>query len=370
MDEIKPLTSLRGIAAFAVVLQHFSTTAQKLTSTTIPSLAPHGYMAVDFFFVLSGFIMCLTYLPAFQANGLKAFPAFLVKRVARIVPLNVFALVALAIFGAISHWMLKENIFFDDTNIAFDFIANLLMLQGLGIGRNLNAPSWSISTEFAAYLLFPLLIWLMFGGRRWVAITATAVSAATLTGLAMQFPRLGLAADGTGGQLIRCFTEFVMGMGAYILYESRKKGGGAAGDLEGGLLLTAAVAGLLAGVDLFVALLFPFVVTAMALNRTKIASLLSGSIPYLLGVVSFSIYLVHDPFRKAMGYAVRSMYPGGVGPVTALALAFAGSLLIVPVAWLTYICVERPGRTAIRNWAESTRVRGRWSGRIALRRGP
>ena len=60
MKEINALTSLRGIAALAVVLQHFSATAQKHCDVTIPSLAPHGYMAVDFFFVLSGFIMSYT----------------------------------------------------------------------------------------------------------------------------------------------------------------------------------------------------------------------------------------------------------------------------------------------------------------------
>ena len=102
MNEIKPLTSLRGIAALAVVLQHFSATAQPLTPHWIPSLVPHGYMAVHFFFYLSGFIMCLTYLGAFQAEGIRAFPSFLLKRVARIVPLNVFALTLLMLLGVAS----------------------------------------------------------------------------------------------------------------------------------------------------------------------------------------------------------------------------------------------------------------------------
>ena len=47
---------------------------------------------------------------------------------------------------------------FQRESLAFDLPANLLMLQGLGIGTNLNGPSWSISTEFAAYFLFPLFI--------------------------------------------------------------------------------------------------------------------------------------------------------------------------------------------------------------------
>ena len=60
--EIVPLTSLRGFAAMAVILTHYSATLQPLASATFPSLAPHGYLAVDIFFVLSGFIMAYTYL--------------------------------------------------------------------------------------------------------------------------------------------------------------------------------------------------------------------------------------------------------------------------------------------------------------------
>ncbi len=90
MQEIKSLTSLRGIAAMAVVLQHFSVTAQRLCDSTIPSLVPHGYMAVDFFFVLSGYIMCYTYLQAFQQQGWQAYKPFLQKRAIRLLPLQIF----------------------------------------------------------------------------------------------------------------------------------------------------------------------------------------------------------------------------------------------------------------------------------------
>src|ERR1051326_6615721 len=145
MNEIRPLTAMRGIAALAVVMQHFSAAAQSLTPTWIPSLVPHGYMAVDFFFILSGYIMCLTYLPAFEANGVKEFPGFLLKRVARIVPLNVFVLLLLIALGVVSRLVMSTNIFFNDSSIWFDLPANLLMVQGLGIGTNLNGPSWSIS---------------------------------------------------------------------------------------------------------------------------------------------------------------------------------------------------------------------------------
>ena len=71
-QEIRALTALRGIAALAVALQHFSAAAQDAASGWIPSLAPHGYMAVDFFFVLSGFIMAYTYADGFERLGARA----------------------------------------------------------------------------------------------------------------------------------------------------------------------------------------------------------------------------------------------------------------------------------------------------------
>src|SRR5689334_22075178 len=75
--ELRALTSLRGIAAMAVVLQHFSATAQEHCRVAIPSLVPHGYVAVDFFFVLSGFIMAYTYLASFEQSGAAAYGPFL-----------------------------------------------------------------------------------------------------------------------------------------------------------------------------------------------------------------------------------------------------------------------------------------------------
>ena len=74
--ELTALTSLRGIAAIAVVLQHFAATAQSNASGWIPSPVPHGYMAVDFFFVLSGFIMSYTYLAGFETLGWRAMDRF------------------------------------------------------------------------------------------------------------------------------------------------------------------------------------------------------------------------------------------------------------------------------------------------------
>ena len=76
-----------------------------------------------------------------------------------------------------------------------DIVANLLMLQGLGVGRNLNGPSWSVSTEFAAYFLFPLFVLGMFEGGRLARAAMIAVALLLLGYIATLHPRLGLGSE-------------------------------------------------------------------------------------------------------------------------------------------------------------------------------
>ncbi len=244
--EIKSLTALRGIAAMAVVIEHFSATAEHHAAVPVPSLVAHGYLAVDLFFVLSGFIMAYTYLSAFEADGLRAYPGFLGKRIARIVPLNTAVLACLIGAGWLSSHLIGRNLLFQSDNLPFDLLTNLLMLQGIGIGTNLNGPSWTISTEFAAYIIFPLLI------------------------------------------------------------------------------------------------------LSLACNTGRAARWLSSPVPYFLGVISYSIYLIHSPFRPVELELVRWLHPAPLSLPQALGFALAGSVSIIPVAWLAYRWVERPGRSLVR----------------------
>ena len=348
MSEIKPLTSLRGIAAMAVVLQHFSATAQKHAATTIPSLVPHGYMAVDLFFVLSGFIMTYTYLADFEAQGVRAFPTFMGKRVARIVPLNLLAVALVVLAGAASQALLSRNIFHDSHNLAFDVAANAFMVQGLGIGTNLNGPSWSLSTEFAAYFLFPLFLALILHPRRIVAVVALALSTLILCWMASMNTRLGLADDSTLGGIGRCFTEFCLGMGTYRVIQAPRIRDFLARDAIAMLILAASAAMLVLRVDLFAALLFPAVVATLACNRGRVAAAFSTRIPYFLGVISFSIYLLHNMFRPIELLILQTVHPAPLSTPVALAFALFGSLTVIPFAWLAYVAVERPGRTVVR----------------------
>ena len=348
MSEIKSLTSLRGIAAMAVMLQHFSATAQQDAAVSIPSLVPHGYMAVDLFFVLSGFIMTYTYGTDFETHGMRSFPGFMARRIARIAPLNLAALGIVLLAGAASQAILSRNLFYDSAHLAFDLVANALMVQGLGIGLNLNGPSWSLSTEFAAYFLFPLFLLLVFHPRRVVALGAIGLSVAILCWMASLNARLGLARATTSFDIGRCFTEFCLGVGTYRAILSPRLRRFMARDWVTIAILSASVAMLLVRVDLFAALLWPAVVATLACNHGRVAAAFSTRIPYFLGVISFSLYLLHNLFRAPELLILRSLHPAPLSEAAALTFAFVGALTVIPFAWLAYVIVERPGRSVVR----------------------
>ena len=345
--ELRVLTSLRGLAALAVVVMHFSATAQTLTSAPIPSLVPRGHMAVDFFFVLSGFIMSYTYAASFVSGRRGAYSDFLARRLARILPLHVFVILLVTIGAAASVALTGANVFFYSDSFLRDFVANLLLLPGLGFGTNFNGPSWSISTEMIAYLLFPMLVGAVFSRSR----VFTAISACTalvfLILLALRRPRLELSYDGAPESLVRCLTEFFLGMVAYRAYAGAHLRW-LATDGAAVALSAACIVSLLLRIDLPAALLFPFLVLAYATNRGHAGRILEMRLPYFLGMISYSIYLIHNPLRPLERGAVEWMLGPDIPRWEAVTFAIGGAISVIPCAWLAFRLVERPGRSFFR----------------------
>ncbi len=349
--EIKALTSLRGIAAMAVVLQHFSATAQFDAEGWIPSLVPHGYMAVDFFFVLSGFIMSYTYLAGFETLGMRAYGPFLWKRVARIFPLGIAITLILLFLGAIAGYWDRPWMFVNwhatTDGLTKPVLINLLHLQGFFNKYNLNDPSWSISVELAAYLVFPILIFLLFKAPRFVAVLYAVAGFGVLLMIASFSPEWGLGYRWVPFDLFRCLAEFGFGMMVYRAFSQPSPLRAIGEDRWTWAVSAACVLCFLVRVDLLAALLFPFVVLAYALNRGSPSRVLSSSIPYFLGTISFSIYLVHHMFRLPELMLVQALHPGKLPLMGALLFAAAGSLSVLPFATLAYFGIERPGRLAL-----------------------
>ncbi len=115
-----------------------------------------GYLAVDLFFVLSGFILAYQYLDRFpKARG--DYLGFLVKRLARIYPTQIFTLgmlVAVVAGGSFIGVSISEPQNFT----ALGAIQDALLIRGWFVPtQGWNFPSWSLSAEWFAYLLFPVV---------------------------------------------------------------------------------------------------------------------------------------------------------------------------------------------------------------------
>lgn len=162
--ELKALTSLRFLFAFVVFLSHLSqidAVKSENFNHIDANFLSEGFVGVNFFFVLSGFILCHVYLNDFCNSIVKIkFRNFLVKRFARIYPLYCLTL------------LLALPLYFPnflEAPIRYLGIlgVDLLLLKSLVpsslVYFSFNSPSWSISTEFFFYLAFPFLIMFMFG---------------------------------------------------------------------------------------------------------------------------------------------------------------------------------------------------------------
>jgi peptidoglycan/LPS O-acetylase OafA/YrhL len=358
--EIRALTSLRGIAAFYIALLHFSRTAQAHAAGPIPALAPRGVLAVDLFFVLSGFIMAYTYLEGFERRGLAAFPDFLGRRIARIMPLNAALLLILSLIVVIAYQVSGQSPFpqIPYQGLGLNLLGNLFLLQGVGIGRNLNGPSWSISDEVIAYLVFPLLLAVVFHRRRIVCGLAVVFSLVVLTIMASKQPYLGMdpTDNGLRWDVARCLTEFSLGLAIYRFHRSGLYPKAFSSDPALFVIATAIIAIMLtrAG-DLFAVMLFPFLIVAITRNTGRGRKLLEIKPLHFMGLISFSVYLVHDPIRPLELDLVRFLHPAPLSTPAALTFAALGALSVILPAWITYTLFELPGRTLFRRLLSGSR---------------
>lgn len=153
VPHIEALTGLRFIAAATVLVEHFHQVVPGVSSSRLAQ----GGAGVSMFFVLSGFVLTLNYGDRFAERGADI-RGYLVKRVARIVPLHLFALaITAALVFVRNNPIPKEGLVPTIASLA----ANAVLIQAWIPAKVLdlwNGPAWSISAELFFYLMFPLLI--------------------------------------------------------------------------------------------------------------------------------------------------------------------------------------------------------------------
>lgn len=350
---IVALTGVRFFAAFYVVLYHFRATMFGLVPATrrLDGFLEGGFLSVDFFFVLSGYIIAWNYLERMNRFDRRAYRAFLRSRLARIYPLHAAILALLAIFAFGSE--LFGNTLDQKFYAPRDLVEHLLLVSSWRAEPRLtwNYPAWSISAEWLAYLLFPFGALLVQKFRPESVFLATLISAVAIC-FARSF--LGIHSD-----LARLAAAFPLGVALaalqlkppahHVVPRRRRRGPQAAGAAVGLLCLASfpeAGPVVLACRDAAFLLLTVLLVALLAgMDRSSRAVTILGSRPILyLGSASYSLYLVHAPvlvlFQRIVPAGRHSTAFGGLLIVVLAATTFGA-------AHLGYRYIEEPARRAL-----------------------
>lgn len=358
--EIRALTGLRGVAALLVALYHIN--PNLIAPTPAGRFVGKGYLWVDLFFVLSGFLLAMNYSGRFAGGWtLGAWLDFLLQRVARIYPLYFVLMAAslaysLLLYGGVHASAPPPALALPQP--ARDVAANLLMVQSWGLGESIDGVAWSLSTEWAAYLVFPLLVAVALFGRRRAALAAAFGAIVVVGGTVALTAHDGAyhsgpldAYDGaTLEPLLRCFGGFVLGLVTYRLSGSPRASALAGHDVTIAAALALLVAGLACDVhDLLIYPLFALLVLGLFANRSYVGWLFGCRPVYWLGMVSYSIYLLHPYLvapRSTLDASLQSFLPEpAAGVVTAIAIY--GILALTST--LAYHLIEEPGRRWVRS---------------------
>ncbi len=215
------LTGVRALAALWVVFFHMNM-GDRYHFDRMNPIVGRGYLGVDLFFILSGFILALVHLQDFKQFRPRAYCQFLMLRLARLMPVH---LVIMGLFGLFYLALLLVRGYHPDDAQHFTpihFIYSLLNIHAWGVADHLswNYLSWSISAEWFAYLFFPFLAFCLCRLRSRLWSSVGAILAFTGLFLFFQACQLTTVQEALTFPLVRVSFEFIAGIHLFCLYQT------------------------------------------------------------------------------------------------------------------------------------------------------
>jgi peptidoglycan/LPS O-acetylase OafA/YrhL len=357
-SRFETLDGWRGLAALAITFYHVP------VAHAFRDLAGWKNLEffVDFFFVLSGFVICHAWGKRIATT--TDAKTFMIRRFWRVWPLHI---VILGMFLAIEclKWLalkliglsLGEAPFSGPSSIA-SLLSNIVLMQSLNLHGTTtwNGPAWSISVEFWTYMAFAAVM-LLAAGRTWVMALVAAFGALVIS----IFSPIWLFATHDFG-LARALYGFFAGAVAYRLLAPQ-----AGAVRSGSALEIAAVLAMfvwMAGTgknwtSLLAPIVFVGLVVVFARGGGALTRLLMSKPVQLLGLWSYSIYLVHTLIyyglrimlvaaEKKLGWSFTASGTGSErlfsfgGSIANLAVIAALLALTIAISALTYRWIEKP----------------------------
>lgn len=345
-QRFRALDAWRGLCALWVAAYHFRVIGHLSSTEFVRS----GAIAVDFFFVLSGFVICHGFGTKLVDRTSRV--QFIIRRFGRLYPLHIFTL--LIVLGMeLARWAAAAQLgrpiggppFSGDTSLPA-LAANVVLIQGLGFLPNFtwNVPSWSISVEFA--LCFGFLL-LSLSRRRYAA----AAIAALAGGLALILIRYAWPhGPESWTALPRGVYAFFLGVLCYGLYQRFR---GWRPTVLHEVVAIPAIAFASYAHPAVTTLAFAYAVFIFAFEAGAISRILNRTFLVRWGDLSYSVYLLHYPMiLAAFGGAIALGAGTQVGsfldigsPWLADALMIVFLAIVLVAAAVSYRLIEVPART-------------------------
>ena len=283
--ELYSHTAIRGVAALCVVGYHavLGSAGKGYTDNVIQNYFLTSFIFVDFFFMLSGFIMSESYgkkltRPSVAISSIEYWK----KRLLKILP-NYYFWLIVAIALTFLRWSYFGNSNVSNICLSNSLFKHFLFIQNIaGSCHYFNTPLWSIAVELMAYFAFPFIVLLRIG--RYLTITIAIIFYIILF-------RYSETIDVIDGyySIIRCFAGFLCGIAAAKFSKDDWP------DIAQLIIVALLICAIALNYQV-AALILMFLVTIVTAQNTGIIAKSSQmSLPYLLGRSSFSIYLAHVP---------------------------------------------------------------------------
>jgi peptidoglycan/LPS O-acetylase OafA/YrhL len=385
-ERFEALDSWRGICAIMVIIYHFIYIIR--LDYLHWSVISNAYLFVDFFFVLSGFVVCHAYRD--RLRSVRHVGGFLLRRIGRLWPLHLVVLFAfmLAVMAINLYGRHPDNLMIESGTGNYSLRAlllNVALLNSMGFhGVAWNGPAWSIGAEFYTYALFAAVT-LLSGVRRLVPV-AIGVMLLAMGAILLVAPTYMNSTADYG--FIRCIAGFFGGVLTYHLHQRLRHRAlpmATLWEVTAVVLTGLFIASVGIGPDevrpwsVLAPVAFGAAILVFAREGGMVSAALRTRPLRALGGWSYSIYLIHMPLLILLAYGIwlygdvagvavrqqvdvlghaKTLYDLGNPLLTTALLAFFVGLVIA-LASFTYARIEEPWRDRFARVARNYETRGR-----------
>jgi len=351
---IPSLTGIRGVAALWVMLSHVALFGPEFGLPWLfgSPVLRDGWIGVDLFFMLSGFILMYTHEADFQKISAARLFNFAWLRFFRIYPLATAVLLIILLMVALNPgfapWYRASDAPTDLTLVPFIktlFLATRWIPPSYG---DWNQPVWSLSVEIIGYCALPWLAWTF--GRLSMPLAIIAIAVVWIAIPKIVALRAGAIDSGDlyDGAVVRMAGGFV---GGVALCRAWRLLPGLDRRLVSALAITLGVTVVALGWVPHGTVAMPFalagLIFCLAYQHGIVNRMLSSRLAMFLGQISFPLYLTHVMALNWLRYLVASNHLGSPFSTIALAILIVG---VLAGSYALHLLVERPSHRWARRW--------------------